>query len=431
MLGEQPWAVPLLWPAPGNALLDWRNRFNATLAEIEAQIAASTAADPNLPASSKRRLALLHESYTRYQQEVSALLAPLQVGEALATETHLALRTRLPSHHGVLSYAPNIHRDWCWGDAENQQVRDHLLKALEKAGADQLAGKSAMLILGCGAGRLAYDLHEQLGAEETWALDSNPLLCFIGSRVSHGERLELTEFPLAPVSLDDAARPRVLRAPASAEHLHFVCADGLCPPFAAGSFDLVVTPWLIDVVDAPVSSTLQVIARLLKPGGTWLQHGSVAFSGAGPEHRLTADELAELSEACGFAVVHREDQLLAYLQSPASRQQRQELTHTQVALRNTVPTDRPRQLPQHVPEWIVDSRLAVPLTPAFQTQITTVRIHAFIMSLIDGKRSIRDMAAVLQEQRLMPAQQAEEAIRRFLTTMHEEAAHKDGIASGS
>jgi SAM-dependent methyltransferase len=330
----------------------------------------------------------------------------------------------------VLSYAPNIHRDWCWGDAENQQVCDHLLTALETAGANRTDSESEILILGCGAGRLAYDLHAHLGAAQTWALDSNPLLCLIGSRVSHGEQLELTEFPLAPVSLDDAARSRVLRAPAIADNLHFVCADGLCPPFAAASFDLVVTPWLIDVVDAPVSNTLQVIARMLKPGGTWLQHGSVAFPGARPEHRLTADELAELSQRCGFRVVHSEDQLLGYLQSPASRQQRHELTHTQVALRDMAVADSPRQLPQHAPEWIVDSRRAVPLTAAFQTQITTVRIHAFIMSLIDGKRSIRDMAAVLEEQRLMPAQQAEEAIRGFLTTMHEEATHKDGIASG-
>ena len=52
------------------------------------------------------------------------------------------------------------------------------------------------------------------------------------------------------------------------------------------------------------------------------------------------------------------------------------------------------------------------------------------MSLIDGQRSIRDMAKVLEAQRLMPAQQAEQAIRGFLTTMHEEAIRRDGF-SGS
>jgi len=119
------------------------------------------------------------------------------------------------------------------------------------------------------------------------------------------------------------------------------------------------------------------------------------------------------------------------LQSPASRQHRTELTYTQVARSSTAVEQSQRQQPQHLPEWLIDGRQPVPLTSAFQTQITTVRIHSFIMSLIDGKRSVRDMAKVLEEQRLMPAQQAEQAIRGFITTMHEEAIHRDGLAADS
>ena len=50
------------------------------------------------------------------------------------------------------------------------------------------------------------------------------------------------------------------------------------------------------------------------------------------------------------------------------------------------------------------------------------------MSLIDGQRCIADMAQVLEDQRLMPAAQANQAIRQFLTTMYEEAARHDGRA---
>ena len=323
LLGQTPWAVPLMWPAPGNTLVDWRNRFNAALAEIESQIAACASPAANLADTSQQRITRLHEGYTRYHQEVSALLEPLRVGEVLAPETHLALKTRLPSHHGVLSYAQNIHRDWCWGDAENQQVCDHLLSALNATEAGSAVDST--LVLGCGAGRLAYDLHRHLPGKETWALDSNPLLCCIGSQLCHGQELTLTEFPLAPTDLDAVAISRTLTAPQATDGLYFVCADARSPPFAAESFDLVVTPWLLDVVDAGVADVLAVIARLLKPGGTWLQHGSVAFSGDRPEHRLTATELAELTQMCGFTVQHKEDVLMPYMQSPASRQQRQEL----------------------------------------------------------------------------------------------------------
>ena len=43
------------------------------------------------------------------------------------------------------------------------------------------------------------------------------------------------------------------------------------------------------------------------------------------------------------------------------------------------------------------------------------------MSLIDGKRSLRDMAILMEAQRLMPAKEAEAAIRGFLIKMFEEA----------
>jgi hypothetical protein len=52
----------------------------------------------------------------------------------------------------------------------------------------------------------------------------------------------------------------------------------------------------------------------------------------------------------------------------------------------------------------------------------TTRMHAFIMSLIDGKRSLKDMARVLEEQRLMSRQEAETALRGFLVKMYDEAA---------
>ena len=44
-----------------------------------------------------------------------------------------------------------------------------------------------------------------------------------------------------------------------------------------------------------------------------------------------------------------------------------------------------------------------------------------ILSLIDGKRSLKDMAETMESQRLMPAKEAEAAIRGFLIKMFEEA----------
>jgi hypothetical protein len=51
----------------------------------------------------------------------------------------------------------------------------------------------------------------------------------------------------------------------------------------------------------------------------------------------------------------------------------------------------------------------------------TTRIYGFIMGLIDGRRSVADMAKLLAEQRLMTREEAEPAVRTFLTRMYEDS----------
>jgi len=51
----------------------------------------------------------------------------------------------------------------------------------------------------------------------------------------------------------------------------------------------------------------------------------------------------------------------------------------------------------------------------------TTQIYSFIMSLIDGKRSLKDMAVVLEKQKLMTREEAEPAIRSFLTKMYDDS----------
>ena len=57
----------------------------------------------------------------------------------------------------------------------------------------------------------------------------------------------------------------------------------------------------------------------------------------------------------------------------------------------------------------------------------TTQIYSFIMSLIDGKRSIKDMASVLENQKLMTAEEAEPAIRSFMTKMYDDSNRQTGF----
>ncbi len=79
--------------------------------------------------------------------------------------------------------------------------------------------------------------------------------------------------------------------------------------------------------------------------------------------------------------------------------------------------------PRHValPDWLVKGDQPVPATEAFRMEAMSTRIYAFIMAMIDGKRSIDDMARLMEEQQLMPKQEAVSAIRGFLIRMYEKS----------
>ena len=57
----------------------------------------------------------------------------------------------------------------------------------------------------------------------------------------------------------------------------------------------------------------------------------------------------------------------------------------------------------------------------------TTQIYSFMMSLIDGKRTIKDMAVVLENQKLMTREEAEPAIRSFLTKMYDDSQKQSGF----
>ena len=80
-----------------------------------------------------------------------------------------------------------------------------------------------------------------------------------------------------------------------------------------------------------------------------------------------------------------------------------------------------------LPDWIVLGTKPVPLLQSFETQALSTKIYSFIMSLIDGKRSLADMADLLEKQELMTRKEAEPAIRNFLTRMYDDSQRNSGF----
>ena len=136
--------VPCLLADPAAVLGDWRARSHAFLAELDAQAGRYRAAlGPSVTrATTRNRLKLLAAACTDHARRLRALLAPLGLGAAAAPELYRALGVSLPSSQGLTSYYANLHRDWCWGEAENEasfRLARRRARGLGHAGADAVA----------------------------------------------------------------------------------------------------------------------------------------------------------------------------------------------------------------------------------------------------------------------------------------------------
>lgn len=415
--------IPWLFAEPDASLGEWRNRLHFALQQLaqEAQRIKSELIAEDLPALTRQRLEQQMKAADKHRAMLRQVLTPLDIQSSQASyESHLALRTRLPADQGIHTYYANVHRDWSWGDEEN----DASLAILEKALDGRTPGDT--LVLGAGACRLAYDMHRKLETARTVAVDFNPLLLLVAKSVMAGDTPLLYEFPLAPKSIEDYAVLRKLSAPEPVpDDFHFVLCDVLRPPFASGAFDTVVTPWIIDIVNEDLRTQAARINSLLKDGGTWLNFGSLAFDHPVRARRFSAEETAAIVENSGFEAPFVHDDDIPYMCSPSSRHARRETVFSFAATKNEAvdPPSRHRALP----DWIVTGKEPVPLTASFRSQALSTQVYSYIMSLIDGRRTIGDMAKILEQQKLMTKEEAVPAIRTFLTRMYDDSQRNSGF----
>jgi uncharacterized protein YbaR (Trm112 family)/ubiquinone/menaquinone biosynthesis C-methylase UbiE len=416
--------IPWMFAEPQATLGEWRGRLQFALQKLSQESASleTELGDKELRPLTKRRLERFRKATDSHRRSLQKLLQPVDVQSLHGNyESYLALRTRMPADQALNTYYANVHRDWSWGDEENKASMKQLRSVLHES-----AELGNVLVLGAGAGRLAYDLHMQMDCTTTVAMDFNPLLLLIAKSVMGGDSLKMYEFPIAPKSLEDDAVLRTLSAPdVVRDGFHLVLGDALRAPFAEGSFDTVVTPWLIDIITEDLPVMAARVNGLLKPEGRWVNFGSLAFASPERARRYSPEETKAIVAESGFSDPYVSEASIPYMCSPASRHGRQEKVFSFSAYKERNAEKAPRH--RALPDWIVTGKEPVPLTQSFRSQAMTTQIYSFMMSLIDGKRTIKDMAVVLEKQKLMTREEAEPAIRSFLTKMYDDSQKQSGF----
>jgi hypothetical protein len=286
----------------------------------------------------------------------------------------------------LLQCYEHLHRDWVWGDAENRAVLS-ILRSLSPEPVQKIA------VLGAGTGRLAVDLHRELRPAVTIGIDKNPLPLLASSALLAGRTLELHEYPVAPPSGDATAILQRLSSPfPRPEGLHLALADVLQPPLSPASMDLVVTPWLIDAIGVDVRVTCCAVARLLPPGGLWTNVGPLRFHSSAST-ALPIEEVLEVVSSSGFEIQEQHRRDVPYFDSPNSGSRSTDTVFAFSARRTTAAPER--LPPPRGPAWLDDPTLPIPLTPAMVTERSGAAITLGVLSLIDGSKSIRDLARFL------------------------------------
>ncbi|MGI9237157.1 MAG: methyltransferase domain-containing protein [Woeseiaceae bacterium] len=406
--------VPWLFDEPTTARLEWKARYHGFLHEnsLELERLRKARGAPNDNEVRRDRIARLLQAREQHRRQVSDILSPLELdGMDWPADGANLLHGKLPRSQGLSSYVDNVFRDWAWDNGENEA----LLAAVESVlGANPGANLGSVLTLGAGACRLPYDLHRRYAPTRSVVVDLNPLLLLIGREVICGGTVPLYEFPIAPLDASSFAVPQELSAPVplDGENFHFVIADATKPPIAAGSFDTVITPWLIDIIPQDLRTFIPQVNHCLKDGGIWVNTGSLAFFHNDETWRYSEEEVVDLLEQNGFLVLAAERTSVPYMRSPHSAHGRRETIFSFSARKlKDVSVPSPRE---YLPDWILDTAMAVPASTEAAISSSHHLLKAQVLAEIDGKRTIRQISRSLARQYGLGKQETVNAVQRIL-----------------
>jgi hypothetical protein len=381
--------IPVLMADPDSWIALWRVQLEvierqaaAQLAGIETQLEYGDA----LPSTVTRCKAMVTPARQQIS-DVSAVLGPLLPLAARQLEKGATVKSPIEQIH-------YLFRDWGW-DGGRHAENETSARAIETTLKGSSVGK--MLVIGAGAGRLAYDVHLRCGGRETVALDIDPLLLTVAHHVIRGEKVSMTEASISVHETASASRRWDLAAPSGVldeSKCHFLLADGLQPPFAPETFDTVLTPWFADRIPPDLRDFIGVIEMVLRPGGRWVNHGPFLYPPEVPlDRRFAREEMFDIAEHAGFRIDAWSSESGPHLVSPYHGRGRVEWVLTSVAVKKqTDDPDRDEKLP---PSWLVLPYLPV---PSFEGQSVFVHpepIVQAVVAAIDGERSVNELTQAI------------------------------------
>lgn len=417
--------IPWLFPDPKHVLAHWRERADRLLHEYASEITDLKETIKESPSKlTKERLENIRALKIQQLEMLKRILEPMKPGTKLSLPKKSAFGYRLPFSQGLLGYFPNIARDWAKGaehaELENQKLFETTLQALKIGDPTIDAGSTSkrILILGSGASRLAYDLAIRFPNSTVVALDLNPVLLLAAKAINDGEKLKAVTFSASPRDRMNPGGSVELVAPkGKASNLNFVFADVYALPFQTGTFDVCITPWLVDILPRRFSELATSIQRVIRPKGHWINCGAWFFNFQNEADNISLKEAEEIGSSLGWSPLSSSLVETPYLQSPLDNHRRYETMtvftwlKTESETKSQAAAEAP-SLDDRI-DWIRNTTLPVPKLQPFSNSAETYATMAWVLSQVDGKRSLGEIAAILVQQSGMEQEQAIDAVQSF------------------
>jgi SAM-dependent methyltransferase len=255
--------VRIALPRPAAAIAALRQSLVTTWVESQVAAAATTNRD-GLSAHERATEAHAVLGMANNQELLSAIVTPALAaaiqGDAPSPSRDLATLLACDNVWPFADTLPYFYADWCApaGDARARLLAD-VAQHRPPSAREQTA-----LVLGSAGGLLVDDLAALLGS--AWGVDRSIAPLLLSRRLLDGETFT--------AHLQWASwQPCVLRgATRTTPHTNLVAGDAAALPFADGSFEVVVSQYLLDIVRDP-AGVLTEIHRVLAPGGIWVNLG--------------------------------------------------------------------------------------------------------------------------------------------------------------
>lgn len=388
--------IPCLFPAGTHQQSIWQHQVASLLSQAEQGLnnIRESLARYDLSDNTRERLAEIYKANLLNFNSIQSLFNK----KSLPPVFNEALNQFNAGDLG--EYFDLIFRDWGWDTIgspsnENKTAFERTASLIEKLE----TRPKRVLVLGAGAGRLSWDLHTHLNPEFTLAVDSNPLLLAIADElIKKRNPLNFGEFKLFPQIHFPAATTKSIAIPENttdiAHNWFLLGANVWNLPLQKASFDLIITPWFIDVNGGDVRDLIGLIQGLLTPDGCWLNTGPLLFTRHLPlQLKYSQTEIKEFLAMSGLSLIDERIDQAPYLVSPMEARFREEQVWSFLANQSRIEKSQPSGV---IANWLVMHHLPIPIAN-YQASQPHPLIEA-IIQMIDGSHSINTICRIIGPQ---------------------------------